>query len=158
MKYRFEQLNLRDNEHYLALKQVEEWSDMCKTMRSYNFTQLVRHSLGLLAFLLKDNDPRDRGRFAGHVAITEINEIGQRNFAKIGALAVGEEDQGNGLASALIGELVRITPEAVPADIEGYYAYAHPDSLDSFLANGASVVGTRSTVPPPTGCNIIVAL
>lgn len=157
MKYRFEKLNLRDNEHYLALKQVEEWSDAWETMKSYSFTQLARHPFVLLAFSGENSDFKNRISFAGHVAITEISKINQRNFAKIGALAVGEKYRGNGLASFLIGELLSKSFETLP-DIERYSAHVHPDSLNSFSDNGASIVGPRSSVPPATGCNIVVSL
>lgn len=159
MKYKFEQLDVVKNEHYLAVDKIQEWSKEWRTMRAYSFSQLLRHPLGLLAFAQEKNKFQKEysSRFAGHIAITEIQQIEQRSFAKIGALAVGEDYRGNGLASALVGELIKTSSETLPG-IDGYYAYVHPDSLSAFLDNGANVVGARHTIAPPTGCNIIVSI
>jgi GNAT superfamily N-acetyltransferase len=150
MKYKFEQFDLGNTVHTEAIEKVSEWSVECLTMKSYTAAELRQHPLGIVAFAEGTDE------FLGHVAITEINGINQKKFARLGALAVDGAVQGNGIGSGLIGYAMKMAPGLLP-ELESYYAYVHPGSLKPFLENDAEIVGAR--VPAaPTGCNIIVSL
>lgn len=129
-----------------ALEQVSRWSSKCSSMKFYEVEELERHPLGVLAFNEEVNE------LLGHAAITEID--GQR--ARLGALVVNKLYQGHGVASALIRHILEVAPEALP-EMNEFYAFVHPGSLNSFLENGAQILGKREP-PAPTGCNTVVSI
>ena len=150
MKYEFEQLDKNNEKHVDTLKQVSAWSKDHETMKNYEESELSQHPLSIVAF---DNQAKE---LAGHVAVTEISELNQKKIGRIGALAVAQAIQGNGVGTGLIRHLLKIAEKKLP-EIDSYYAFVHPGSLKAFLDNGAQIVGPR--VPEvSTGCNIIVSL
>lgn len=149
MKSRFEKLEIADPGHLGAVDQVARWSIERPTMKPYTADELSHNPLGVVAF-------GGAGDLAGHVAITEIDQINGRQFGRIGALAVSEKAQGNGVSKDLIKHLLGLAAEELP-DIDGFYAFVNSKSLGSFLSNGAEIVGRRSPLYP-TGCNTIVSI
>lgn len=148
-----EQIN-EDGSHRGALRQISEWSTQNSNMKFYEVEELERHPLGLLAF--ETHEDYTEQYLLGHVAITEVSEINEQKFARIGALVVNKAYQSNGVATALVGKLLDAAPEALP-NIDGYYAFVHPGSLKAFLSNGAEVIGSRDPAVA-TGCDIIVGI
>ena len=149
MKYKFEQLSADVPAHCEAASQVAVWSIERPTMKIYTADEIRNHPLGVVAF-------DGTGDLAGHVAVTRVDEINGGQFGRIGALAVSEKDQGNGVSKDLIKHLLNLTLEELP-EVGGLYAFANQKSLSPFLSNGAQIVGVRSPLIP-TGCNTIVSI
>ena len=149
MGLKFEQFDADNLAHAEAAEEISEWSSVNLSMRFYPAADIAQHPLGILAFL------KDGGDLAGYAAMTELSETDGENFGRVGALAVGEAFQGNGVAEKLVAEVAKSIGESGLA-VSSLYAYVHGGSLGAFLKNGWKIIGQRDP-PASSGCNTVVA-
>lgn len=144
MSYKFEKFNGDIESHMEAAEVISGWSMASETMASYSPDEIKSHPLGILAI-------GEHGEVQGYLAVTDFYE----KTAKVGALAVCESKQGNGLARQLVEVLSGLIKSEIP-EATLAYAYVHDGSKNKFLDSGYEKVGDRQP-PAPTGCNTIVA-
>lgn len=147
MKYNFERLNNKDSKHIEAAKLVSSWSHELDSMLAYDLEAIQNHLYAIFAF-------GETGELLGHIAVVEFDKKPKK--ARIGAFAVAQEHQGNGVGGALINEIIRVFPEQL-ANVSEVYAFANEQSQANFVARGFIVTGNRLP-PAPTGCNTVVSL